>query len=238
MPTELVITDLTDGTGPAARDGDTVVVNYVGVRSADGAEFDNSYDRGQPFPVNLGKGAVIKGWDQGLIGVKQGGRRQLDIPSDLAYGDNPSGDVIQAGDALTFVIDVVAVLPATDPNDAPDISVASGGNVAELGIKDLVVGKGAELQQGQTAEVHLIAFRADTGAQLASSWESGQLQPITFEQGSSLPGLISGLTGMKIGGRRQLTIPFELAFGPSGNDQFGLPANTDLIVVVDLITAY
>ena len=87
LPTELVITDLVEGTGEAADIGDTVTVNYVGVRSADGTEFDNSYDRGSPFPVMLGTGSVIEGWEQGLIGVKEGGRRQLDIPAELAYGD-------------------------------------------------------------------------------------------------------------------------------------------------------
>ncbi len=108
-PTDLVITDLIVGSGPTAEAGDTVVVNYVGVRSADGFEFDNSYDRGQPYPVVLGAGSVIQGWDQGLLGAQAGMRRQLDIPAVLAYGDNPPGDPIQPGDALTFVIDVVAV---------------------------------------------------------------------------------------------------------------------------------
>ena len=103
IPTELVVTDLIEGTGPAAAEGDTVLVHYVGVRSEDGTEFDNSYDSGRPFSVNLGAGGVITGWDQGLVGVKQGGRRQLDIPAELAYGDQPQGDVIQAGDALTFL---------------------------------------------------------------------------------------------------------------------------------------
>jgi peptidylprolyl isomerase/peptidyl-prolyl cis-trans isomerase B (cyclophilin B) len=128
LPTELVITDLIEGTGEPAKEGDTVTVNYVGVRSADGTEFDNSYDRGQPYPVVLGEGLVIAGWDQGLIGVKAGGRRQLDIPAELAYGDGGSGDVIQPGDALTFVIDVVSIEPAppeptlapiADPADCP-----------------------------------------------------------------------------------------------------------------------
>ncbi|HEY5664465.1 MAG TPA: FKBP-type peptidyl-prolyl cis-trans isomerase [Ilumatobacter sp.] len=112
LPTELVVTDLLAGTGPAAQVGDTVLVNYVGVRSADGTEFDNSYDRGSPFPVTLGSGGVIQGWDQGLLGVQAGGRRQLDIPADLAYGDSAVGEIIQSGDALTFVIDVVSVTPA------------------------------------------------------------------------------------------------------------------------------
>ncbi|MEO6569990.1 MAG: FKBP-type peptidyl-prolyl cis-trans isomerase, partial [Ilumatobacteraceae bacterium] len=98
LPTELVVTDLVEGTGPAAEAGDTVLVHYVGVRSEDGVEFDNSYDRGQPFPVVLGSGGVIQGWEDGLIGVKAGGQRQLDIPSDLAYGDSDKG-TIRPGDA-------------------------------------------------------------------------------------------------------------------------------------------
>ena len=110
-PTELVITDIVEGTGEGAQNGDTVLVNYVGVRSANGAEFDTSYGAA-PYPVVLGSGAVIDGWEQGLLGVKTGGRRQLDIPSELAYGDLGSGALIAPGDAITFVIDVVSITPA------------------------------------------------------------------------------------------------------------------------------
>lgn len=110
-PTELKITDLKEGTGEAAKVGDTITLHYVGVLSTDGTEFDNSYDRGQPFTFTLGNGEVISGWDQGLVGVKAGGQRQIDIPSDLAYGDQDRGDVIKAGSALTFVVDVVSITP-------------------------------------------------------------------------------------------------------------------------------
>jgi cyclophilin family peptidyl-prolyl cis-trans isomerase len=128
LPTELVITDLTEGTGEPAKEGDTLFVNYVGVRSEDGTEFDNSFDRGQPISVVLGSGGVIDGWEQGLIGAKAGGRRQLDIPAALAYGDTGAGDIIQPGDAISFVIDVVEIIPAppaptlaplADPADCP-----------------------------------------------------------------------------------------------------------------------
>lgn len=114
LPTELQVTTLTEGDGPEAAVGDTVTVHYVGVRSEDGTEFDNSYDRGDPYPVELGSGGVIDGWEQGLLGVQAGERLQLDIPADLAYGDAGNGEVIQPGDALTFVIDVVAVTPGSD----------------------------------------------------------------------------------------------------------------------------
>ena len=82
-----MITDLIEGTGEPAKAGDTVSVYYVGVRSEDGTEFDNNFDGGQPYPVTLGTGSVIPGWEQGLLGVKAGGRRQLDIPAELAYGE-------------------------------------------------------------------------------------------------------------------------------------------------------
>jgi len=114
LPTDLVITELEPGTGREAEPGDTVTVNYLGVRSEDGTEFDNSYDRGQPFGVVLGTGSVIPGWDQGLVGVQEGARIQLDIPAELAYGDTGSGEIIQPGDALTFVIDVVSVTPPAE----------------------------------------------------------------------------------------------------------------------------
>jgi FKBP-type peptidyl-prolyl cis-trans isomerase len=233
--TELVITDLVEGEGEGAKEGDTVVVHYVGVRSEDGTEFDNSYDRGQPFPVPLGSQSVIPGWEQGLLGVKAGGQRQLDIPAELAYGDNPQGDVIQAGDALSFVVDVMAIIPATDPADAPDVTVEGAANRDDLLTEDLVVGDGEELELGQTAYLHLIAFRADTGEQVASSWETGQPQPIQFEEQGSLPGIIEGMAGMKVGGSRKMIIPFVDAFGSTGNPDLGIPADTDLVLVIDLI---
>jgi peptidylprolyl isomerase len=111
-PTELVVTDLKEGTGEAAKTGDSITLHYVGVLSTDGTEFDNSYDRGEPFTFTIGSGQVIEGWDQGMVGVKAGGQRQLDIPAALAYGDQDRGDIIKAGSALTFVVDIVSITPA------------------------------------------------------------------------------------------------------------------------------
>jgi len=111
-PTELVVTPLKEGTGDAAKAGDTVTLHYVGVLSTDGTEFDNSYDRGEPFSFTIGSGQVIEGWDTGMVGVKAGGQYQLDIPAALAYGDQDRGDIIKAGSALTFVVDIVSIAPA------------------------------------------------------------------------------------------------------------------------------
>jgi peptidylprolyl isomerase len=105
--TELKVTTLIEGTGPAAQNGQTVKVNYVGVTYKDGKEFDASWKGQQTFPVTLGAGGVIKGWDQGLVGVKEGSRVQLDIPAELAYGE-PAPAGYPSGD-LRFVVDVLSV---------------------------------------------------------------------------------------------------------------------------------
>jgi len=105
--TELKATNLIEGTGPAAAAGQNITVNYVGVLYRTGEEFDASWNRGEPFSFQLGTGGVIPGWDQGLVGKKVGSRVQLDIPSNLAYGDNPEGG--RPAGALRFIVDVLAV---------------------------------------------------------------------------------------------------------------------------------
>jgi peptidylprolyl isomerase len=108
-PKKLVIKDLKKGTGPAAQPGQTVAVQYVGVLFKTGKQFDASWDRGQPFSFPLGAGQVIKGWDEGVAGMKVGGRRELIIPADLAYGaQSPSPD-IPANSPLVFVVDLLGV---------------------------------------------------------------------------------------------------------------------------------
>ncbi|WP_245665975.1 FKBP-type peptidyl-prolyl cis-trans isomerase [Actinoplanes subtropicus] len=104
--TRLTTTTLIQGSGAAVRSGQTINVNYVGVTYSDGKEFDSSWSRSQPFSFPIGAGQVIKGWDQGLIGVKVGSRVQLDIPADLAYGEHPTGG--QPAGALRFVVDVLS----------------------------------------------------------------------------------------------------------------------------------
>jgi FKBP-type peptidyl-prolyl cis-trans isomerase/predicted small secreted protein len=240
LPTELVITDLSRGTGRVAEPGDTVVVDYVGVRTADGTEFDNSYDRGTPFEVALGQGRVIAGWDEGLVGTQAGGRRQLDIPAALAYGDNPpGGSVIQPGDALTFVVDVRAVVGPVSAEDAPlDLEVEPSSGRTDLGVVDLSVGDGPELSTGQTGIVHVLLVRGDDQTIVYNTWEFGDPIQVLILEDATLAGLVDGLTGMRVGGRRIISIPPDLAFGDSGNTDIGLPPGVDLIVVADLVGVY
>lgn len=108
-PTELLIEDLEVGTGDEAAPGQQVTVQYVGVAHSSGRQFDASWDRGQPFSFPLGAGRVIRGWDQGVAGMKVGGRRQLVIPPHLGYGDRGAGGAIQPGETLIFVVDLIGV---------------------------------------------------------------------------------------------------------------------------------
>lgn len=236
---ELVTTVLTEGTGAEAVDGDTVVVDYVGVRSVDGEEFDNSYDRGEPFPVTLGSGSVIQGWEDGLVGAQTGARLQLDIPPALAYGESARSDVIRENEPLTFVIDVRAVISAGDPSEAPSepgVELSTGEGVDDTVFEDLTEGDGATLECGDTAVIRYVNFRGDNGVAIESNWGADPLQ-IPFGD-NLLPGLLEGMEGMKVGGLRAVTVPPEDGFGPEGNPQGGLPADTDMIFVIELIGTY
>ena len=108
-PNDLIVTELTEGDGAEATPGSTVSVHYVGVAHSTGEEFDASYNRGEPLSFRLGVGQVISGWDQGVQGMKVGGRRKLVIPPHLGYGDRGAGGVIKPGETLIFVVDLLDV---------------------------------------------------------------------------------------------------------------------------------
>ena len=108
-PTQMVVKDLKTGSGAAAKSGDQVSVQYIGVLYDNGSKFDSSYDHGQPFSFKLGGGQVIPGWDQGVAGMKVGGRRELIIPPGLAYGAQGQPPTIPPNATLVFVIDLVKI---------------------------------------------------------------------------------------------------------------------------------
>jgi len=108
-PGDLEVLDIVEGAGDEARPGSVVDVHYVGVAYSTGEEFDASYNRGEPLQFPLGTGTVIQGWDQGVSGMRVGGRRRLVVPPHLAYGDRGAGGVIAPGETLIFVVDLVGV---------------------------------------------------------------------------------------------------------------------------------
>ena len=108
-PATLVIEDLVVGDGNEAVAGKAVMVHYVGVAWSNGAQFDASWDRGDSFDFRLGQGQVIQGWDEGVKGMKVGGRRRLTIPPTMGYGSRGAGGAIKGNETLIFVVDLLGV---------------------------------------------------------------------------------------------------------------------------------
>lgn len=109
MIQELKIEDLTVGTGPEVKSGDTISIHYLGTLE-NGTKFDSSYDRKSPFETQIGVGQVIKGWDQGVVGMKVGGKRRLTIPPELGYGSQEIPGIIPANSTLIFEVELVKIL--------------------------------------------------------------------------------------------------------------------------------
>jgi peptidylprolyl isomerase len=107
-PTELHVEDVVVGDGAEAKSGQQVSVHYVGVAWSTAKQFDASWDRGQAFEFGLGQGQVIQGWDQGVAGMRVGGRRRLTIPPHLGYGARGAGGAIKGGETLVFVVDLLS----------------------------------------------------------------------------------------------------------------------------------
>jgi FKBP-type peptidyl-prolyl cis-trans isomerase len=106
-PDKLQSVDIVKGKGPAAKKGDKVSMQYVGLTWSTSVEFDSSWERGEPYTLTLGKGEVIPGWDQGIPGMRKGGRRELTIPAELAYGAQGSPPDIGPNECLRFIVDLV-----------------------------------------------------------------------------------------------------------------------------------
>ena len=242
LPTELGVHTIREGTGEPAADGDTLFVDYTGIGSETGLLFDTSYTRGTPQDFVLGRGGVIAGWDQGLVGATAGGMYKLDVPADLAYGDTPPGgqdSSIAPGDALTFVIEVRAVIPPVTADDAPvDLEIDPSVGAQSVTSVDVTVGDGATVELGKTAVVHMLLVRGDNEVILLNTWERTEPVKILMEDGQSLPGIVTGLAGAKVGTLRVIKMPPADAFGPDGEPSLGLPAATDLIVVAEVVGVY
>ena len=227
-PKGLVIEDITTGTGEQALTGDLLEVKYVGVLLDDGTEFDASWDRDQTFFVPIGVGAVIPGGDQGIVGMRTGGRRLLVIPPELAYGSAGSGTAIPPNAALVFVVDLIEVVDLPIPQ-IPDVTEIG----PSLEIEDLSEGTGRVVQSGDTVTVHYLGTLLD-GTVFDASWNRGRPFTTQIGVGMVIQGWDQGIVGMREGGRRLLKIPSDLAYGEAGAGT-SIEPNTPLLFVVDLL---
>jgi FKBP-type peptidyl-prolyl cis-trans isomerase len=223
--TTVQIVDLVVGTGAEAVTGKLVRVHYTGWLWDDGKtdnkgkQFDTSVG-GDPFEFLLGSGDVIAGFDQGVAGMKVGGKRRLTVPSDLGYGAYGSG-TIPANATLVFEIELIAVNDVT--------------GVTSLQIVDLRIGTGTMASTGKKVTINYTGWLYDAsaadnkGAQFTQSTE-----PLTFTLGASqvITGIDNGIGGMKVGGLRRLIIPADQAWGSSGTT--GVPPYTTVIFEIEL----
>jgi peptidylprolyl isomerase len=216
VPKKLVADDLRVGSGPAAEVGEEVTVQYVGVKFGDGKQIDASWDRGEPFSFRLGSGTVIPGWEDGVPGMRAGGRRRLVIPSRLAYRSG----------ALVFVIDLVSIGgPAEERAERePPVEVPDGPPPKELVVEDLEEGSGAEVEPGDDIVVDYVGVNYRTGRTFESTWQGPEPGTFTLGTGEVIEGWEEGLEGMKVGGRRKLVVPSRLAYKTG-----------TLIYVIDLV---
>jgi len=215
---EVIVTDLTEGDGDVIQPGDALRIEYSGMLT-DGTVFDSTDDTGEEFLFTFGVGQVIEGWDAGLDGIREGGTRRLEIPSHMAFGQRgrcrsdgtcpvaPNTDVV-------YEVTVVAIFDEVLAED----QLMGDGEVAETG--DVVfVDFVGQLQNGEVFDSSL-----------------PQTVPFQFQLGAGnvIPGWDQGIGGMKEGGRRILTIPPVLAYGPFGSPPT-IPRYAVLIFTIDLV---
>ena len=221
-----------EGSGPVPEAGDVVQVDYVG-KLADGTVFDSSYDYGEPFAFPVGQGFVIPGWDEAMSMLPVGSKAKLIVPSDLAYGEMGAGEVIPPNATLYFEVELIDILPG-GPESPADVAAADFTKT-DSGLKfhDFEPGQGDVPEEGQIVKVHYTGWLED-GTKFDSSLDRGM--PIVFPVGMNyvIPGWDEGVASMKVGGKRQLVIPSELAYGEEGAGEV-IPPNSNLIFELELL---
>jgi len=223
------------GDGAVAKSGHDVTVHYTGwlyKDEAKGEKFDSSLDRGEPFQFELDAGMVIGGWDEGVQGMKIGGKRTLIIPPELGYGARGAGGVIPPNATLLFEVQLLALAGGDEPIELNLHTTSSG-----LQYEDVVVGSGDEAKAGQRVTVHYTGWLYKDGLR-GKKFDSSKdrRDPFRFKLagGEVIKGWDEGVQGMKVGGTRLLVIPADLGYGARGAGGV-IPPNATLLFEVELL---
>ncbi|HVT14334.1 MAG TPA: FKBP-type peptidyl-prolyl cis-trans isomerase [Fimbriimonadaceae bacterium] len=211
-------TDTVVGTGREAQAKDVVTVEYTGTLK-DGKQFDSSKGRG-PFAFVLGEGHVIKGWDQGVLGMKVGGKRHLVIPPDLAYGDRAMGDDIPANSTLVFDVELLRI-------DRP-------GDPTKVDLKTTAEGKGDAAKPGDEVVLNWKGSFLD-GVEFVNTYTSKQPTTLNLGRPGMPAGISQTLAGIKVGEKRHAVIPYSLAYGPQGVPHTAVGPYATLIFDVEAV---
>ncbi|OAB57738.1 hypothetical protein AY599_03825 [Leptolyngbya valderiana BDU 20041] len=234
---EVRTTDIEVGDGAQADMQDIVTVHYRGTFRESGEEFDSSYSRGEPFTLPLRN--FVPGFSQGVEGMRVGGKRRIEIPYRLAYGEQGSPPSIPPRSDLVFEVELVDV-EKPEPPKTPDLASEFEGEPQELDgglvVRDITVGQGEKsVKPGAKVFVHILGVQAESGEQFASSREAGGPQQLDLGDPRMLPGLAQGIVGMKPEGTRRIEVPAELGFGAQGAGDV-VPPNSDLVFEVELLS--
>lgn len=216
------------GEGDEAQSGDLVTVHYTGYLE-DGTVFDTSVPTDNPIKFSLGAGRVIVGWDEGVTGMKVGGKRLLVIPPDLGYGEEENGP-IPANSTLVFEVELMEVVAQATPATVDEGDYITTDTGLQYAI--LVEGEGDEAKPEDVVEFNFRAWRED-GVMFDSSEQAGRTAQFPLGQ-SGLPGLDQGIEGMKAGETRQIRIPPDLAYGAEGAGDV-IPPDETIIFEIELV---
>jgi FKBP-type peptidyl-prolyl cis-trans isomerase len=249
-PDFLALVDLVEGIGHLYYEGDTVTVQYAGYDYETGKKFASSWDKGKPFTFTLGKGEVVKGFEEGSLELEGGDRRELVVPPDETKGKLPPG--IPQGKTVIFIVEPIPKFAAkqekkkaaaekskqhavakSPPTTKPKVEVPSGPPPKKLEVENLKEGEGPAAKAGDKVKVQYVGVDYSTGKEFDASWDRGEPFSFTLGAGAVIEGWDKGIEGMKAGGRRELIIPPNLAYG---SQQVGsIPPNSTLVFVVDLL---
>ncbi len=227
----LEITDTEVGTGEEAQDGDFLTIHFRGTLE-DGQVFESTFERDEPIVVQVGKGQLpIQGWDEGMIGMREGGKRSLVIPPNLAFGEEGVPGFIPGGEDIHMDIELVSIVKPPTPWDYDESELET----TESGLQYHVYeeGSGEKPEAGDTVSVHYSGYLED-GTMFDSSALRDQTFVFQVGQGQVIPGWDEGLLDMSVGEKRILVIPPELAYGDQGAGEV-IPPNTTIIFDVELV---
>lgn len=224
--------ELEEGDGETPEEGQPVRIHYTAWLEEDGTRIDSSIDMGEPLSFELGSEQVFPGWNEAVALMDEGDVWQVIIPSELALGAQGAGDAIPPDSNLVMQIELLELLPPAP--DAPTEVDEDEYTTTESGLQyvDLEEGEGPEAEEGDAVTVHYTGWLED-GTRFDSSYNRGEPLPLVVGSGQVIPGWDEGLVGMQMGGRRQLVIPPDLAYGEQGAGGV-IPPDATLIFEVEM----